>query len=702
MHKHIDEPLMTIWFGNFYRPAFDERAFVDESMTRIRDMGFNTVQLDSKAWQDFAERYASGEDSDYVAQQEYMMRSAADASLAFSFMALYLNGDNLYPNIRFSPPIHGASVTKLDGADGRWYKYWSEKARQSQQDHVAGLMRLYQEGHAEITVDGENRLPICSMWDPIVAPSFDADGISRYRAWLEKRYGSMNAFNAAYQTAFSSFAELQPKDYWFAAKYGEESCYSLSDLRDHTPAFIMWADNMRWQAEELKLYFAAMKDRLHGIDSRLYLMPNMAQWGHLLNIDTSRKSDIGFCELWDTAVRGIDMRMLSPHVDMCHYYAVPVTIDGDPDAYVVSCQHAHIRSLNPGRSFLGGVYYGRFLYNDIYRFITPEEVVGSIVASGACGISAYGFCGMDDGGLLHRMDEGFTASLARANKWAKQVIPLLGKRKQSRVAILYPTAMALLEPLKVEGADARRHDLLGLYRALSDWGFAPDIVEMEDVVSGLSGYDALLIPADDCYHALRDEAFEAALRGFVEQGGMVIHGQWSEAAELAFGLAPENTDGTCYTYQNEGGLLLAGPYASYPGDALAVWREDGKNCISRNCFGKGCVYSFGFMPGYQIAARTAPHVPSSQKNNALYPLAFMKHHPLKEILLSCTAPDVPFGMKDVEWAAFEHGMVVINHRSTPIQVLNIGNTVSQQPIVNHLLMGHSAAVILCDQEGQQA
>jgi len=27
----IHEPLMAIWFGNFYRPAFDDRAFIDAS-----------------------------------------------------------------------------------------------------------------------------------------------------------------------------------------------------------------------------------------------------------------------------------------------------------------------------------------------------------------------------------------------------------------------------------------------------------------------------------------------------------------------------------------------------------------------------------------------------------------------------------------------------------------------------------------------
>ena len=693
MTKHISEPLMTLWFGNFYRPAYDDRAFVDDAMKRIRQMGFNTVLLDSKAWEDFRDRYAGKEASQYVAQQEYMMKAASREGLAHMFLSLYLNGDNLYPNIRFSPPIYGESVTLPDGRDGHWYKYWSEKARDSQQEHVSGLLNLYRRNHTQMDVEGEHCLPMCSMWDPIAAPSFDEEGQQRYRGWLKRRYGGIEAFNAVYGTAFAAFADVQPADCWFTAKHGEDSCYTLDDLRQNTPDFTMWADNMRWLADELTLYFEDMKERLHSIDPALFLMPNLTQWSHMLNIDTSRKSDIGLCELWDTAMRGIDMRAIAPHVDMAHYYTVPVTIDGDPDAYVVSCQHAHIRSMNQGRSFIGGVYWGRFLYNDVYRFVTPEEVVGSIVASGVSGISAYGMCGMDDGGLLHRMDEGFTESLARANAWAKEVIPRLGKRRQSRAAILFPTAMALLEPLKVDGADARRNDTLGLYRACCDLGFAPDLVEKPDVLAGLSGYDVLLIPADDCYHVQRDVAMEAALRTFVEQGGVMIHGQYAEAAELAFGLAAASAESRCYTYRGEGGLLLGAPYVSYPGETIAAWREDGANCISRNTFGKGFVYSFGFMPGYQIAARTAPHVPPSQRNNALYPLTHMEHNPLRDILLAHASPDTPIAMKDVETASFEHGLIAINHRSTPVTLKAAGHWHSQQPVSGTILPAHSAVFI---------
>lgn len=60
-------------------------------------------------------------------------------------MALYMNGDNLYPNIRFSPPVYGESVMDQKGNDGKWYRYWSEKAKDSMETHVAGLMKTYGE-----------------------------------------------------------------------------------------------------------------------------------------------------------------------------------------------------------------------------------------------------------------------------------------------------------------------------------------------------------------------------------------------------------------------------------------------------------------------------------------------------------------------------------------------------------------------------
>lgn len=377
---------------------------------------------------------------------------------------------------------------------------------------------------------------------------------------------------------------------------------------------------------------------------------------------------------------------------MAHYYALPLSADSDPEPYAVSCQHAHIRSLNAGRSFLGGVFWGRFLYNDIYRYLTPEETIGSIVQSGAAGIMAYGCCGMDDGGLLHRMDGGLLDSLSRGNAWAKKVIPCLGERKKSRLAILFPTAMALLEPLAVEGAAEKRADLSGLYKACRDFGYDPEIVELPDLTAGLEA-DMLLIPADECYHAMRDEDAEEALRDFVRSGGRILHGPDADIVRLAFGIRPAATVGTCFTYRTEGGLLSGHGFVSWPGEPLALWREDGQNCISRTVYGGGEIFSFGFSAGYQYASRTAPHVPLSQGNAALYPAVFMEHQPLRDILLDTVEQDAPFALREVECTRFRQGWVVVNHRSTPVAIPLSGKWYAAQECRPGTLPGHSAVYI---------
>ena len=692
MALRIREPLMAIWFGNFYRPAFDDRAFIDASMRAIAQAGFNCVEMDSKEWADFRARFRGGEASDYVAQQEYMMEQAQAAGLGCMFLALYANGDNLYPHIRFSPPIRGESVTRPDGSDGGWYKYWSEKAQSSQAEHVRGLLDAYGAYQAAVTVDGEDRLPICSMWDASVMPSFDREGQRRYLAWLKARYGDIGALNRAYHTDYPDFAALAPQDWWFDLAYPGRACYDREDLENDTPAFRMWADNQRWRREEWVGYFRAMREKLRRVDPRLYLMPNFSQWNHYLNVADCRPGDPGLAKWWDTAAKGMGMRAAAPYVDMAHYYALPASADSDPEPYAVSCQHAHIRALNRGRAFLGGVFWGRFLYHDVYRFLTPEETVGSIVQSGAAGIMAYGWCGMDDGGLLHRMDDGFMASLARANAWAKEVIPRLGAKKKSRAAILYPAAMAFLEPLAVVGAAQKRADLLGLYKACRDFGYDPEMVEPADLAAGLDA-DVLLIPADECYHAVRDAQAEEALRRFVNLGGVIVHGPDADIVRLSFDLQKEETAGACFTYAGEGGLLTGGGYAAWPGDTLAAWREDGKNCVSRTAVGQGMIYSFGFPVGYPYAARTAPHVPYSQRNNELYPVALMKNQPLRDILSRCAAPDAPFARRDVECSCFANGCVIVNHLSTPVDLPLRGAWHPSQPCVMGVLPAHSCVWI---------
>ncbi len=676
-----DEPFINIWFGNFYEPAYSDRSFVDHALDEIRELGFNNVMLDSKSWEDFSARYDGAQASPYVHMQEYMMEAMRSRSLSHNFLAIYLNGDNLYPHIRFSPPVYGESVTAADGSDGRWYKYWSPKARDLMISHVAGLLRLYRDNHSELKVDGRIRLPLCSMWDPIVAPSFDDEGIARYQSWLAAEYGrDIGRLNGAYGCEFAGFDGLAPADYWYPLKYGAATLLTKDDVDALSPAFRIWTDNMKWRLFELADYFAAMKTRFAALDSGLWLSPNISQWNIFLNINGSRLPGVSFGDLWDTANRGIDPFVLCDTVDNCTFTVVPVSPQGDADAYVAACQAAMIRSMNRGRDFTVGIFFGRFLYNDIYRYVSPAETVASVVASGASGYFVYGYGGMDDGGIMHRMDPAFKESIRAGNAWAKEVIPLLGAKKSDGIAILYPSAMALLEPLGVEGNEERRLDFLGSYRAACGSGFHPDILSIEQIAEGgLEGYSTLVIPADDCYAARPVPEAERRLDEWVRSGGSLIHGPRDRLVKNAFGIEGRRMEKDCMLY-HEKALVQGSDFESFSeGEAVATWIGSGGICVARHDRGDGRIYSFGFRYGYSYIARIAPHVPQEQGNRELYPVPYLTRDPFRDILtagFADRAGDIGpnagrspcRGVKDIEFAAFENGLVIVNHSSYPYRL----------------------------------
>lgn len=719
--KRTKEPYINIWFGNFYCPAYDDRQFVKESISLLKRLGFNSVMLDSKAWEDFKERYEGGEASQYVAMQEYMQQELSAAGMSHEFLALYLNGDNLYPNIRFSPLIYGESVIDKEGKDGKWYRYWLDKAKDSMEAHVARLMEAYGDNYVTVFCEGRKRKPICSMWDPIVAPSFDEEGKSRYLRWLSDEYqGDIRLFNQAYGVEKESFASLEKEDYWFECRYekdvltGEKDrsrlTFSEEDVKNQTPRARMLMDNRKWQCEELCLYFEDMEKRLHKINPELYLCPDMAQWGYFLNVDGAMLAGVGFADLWDTAARGIDIYRLSRYVDCTHFISVPVTPDGDAEVYVTACHHSMMRSMNRGREFVGGIYWGRYLYNDIYAVLTPCETVASIVASGASGYTAYGMCGLDDGGVLHRMEECFNTSLSRANEWAKLVIPELGKKKQTDIAILFPSAMAAYETMHTEGNKARRMDLLGWYQACRDLGLEADVTDSGSlcgkIPSGmrqntadageclLDCYRVLIIPDNDCYEMNPDPQFEKELRAWCERGGIVLYGPNCALAGKCFGAEarPHKADAI---YYHEAGMVKSREFCSYPcnpDEIVASYLSDGAPCVTRYQTGTGCQYGFGFSYGAAYNTKFVPHVPVEQKNHELYPLEMMKKNILADIFMEAARINTAL-CKRIEKAYFENGEIIINHTSYPYMVCQEGEKLYQYPVNDTLLLPRSAVFV---------
>lgn len=690
-------PFLSLWFGNFFEPAYSDMDFITDGVKHIRDLNFDHVLMDSKPWRDFFDRYEGKPASQYVAGQEHMMQCIAENNLHQWFLSLYLCGDNLYPTIRFSEPVIGEGITLLDGSKMRYYKYWSEKAKQSMCDHVAGLLRLYgsENGHSLAVVDGEERLPMTSMWDPIAVPSFDADGISRYIGFLKTRYADIAVLNEKYQSDFADFDALTPND-WLIDR--DRAPLTKADIDAQNGRFYRYGDLMLYKAWELVAYFKSMQDRLHAIDKRLYLAPCMSQWSIFLNIDRHDQND-----LWDTANRGIDPYRIAPYTDCATFMTVPQLPDGTANPYVTEYQNSMIRAMNPDREFLVEFYVGKHTEGDIYRELTPAEIIGSAVGSGAFGYHVYGYLGLDDGGVMHKLAKEFHDSIAVGNAWAKRVIPQLSGKHIKQAAILFPAQMALMENYLVEGNTSRRMDSLGWYQLCSDAGIMADVIHEDMIASGaLTDYQVLIVPENDCYAIEPNEKAMAAVKAFVEQGGVVYVGAAHPYAEM---LGIHSTPHPKQCVRMEDGLILNDDdfYALTSADSIAKYEDSGMTAIGSVKIGAGKVYGFGFSAGAQYIAPRSDSVPPKYGNKAYYPINLVPDDPMRVLLLDEVQPvlgrytkngELPQLRKNVSFSAFEDGVVICNHSSYPYDLSAFAGEIISQYETGMMLLPHSAAAVL--------
>ena len=74
---------------------------------------------------------------------EFMMAEMAKHGLDYTHLALYLCGDNLYPNIRDVAPVRGEEPLRPDGRPMGTCKYWSPKAQATMVEHVRGFCQFH-------------------------------------------------------------------------------------------------------------------------------------------------------------------------------------------------------------------------------------------------------------------------------------------------------------------------------------------------------------------------------------------------------------------------------------------------------------------------------------------------------------------------------------------------------------------------------
>lgn len=685
----VTKPMLGIWFGNFFEPFYSDREAVRRGIAEAADLGFTTINLDSKAWQDFFARYRGEPASQYVGMQEFMMREAAAHGMDYTHLALYLCGDNLYPTIRDVPPVRGEESIRPNGEPMGTYKYWSPHAHQAMVGHVRGLLKLYGAGMRRRP--GTNAIVMQTMFEPIPKPSFDAEGRRRYLDWLERRYhGDLAALRQRYQLEVSSFADLGPSEYWLRPEeLNWVSCARPTgdDFARRTPDFHRWVDNQTYLAEELQRYLATMKQHWRAMDEPIHIEPVLHQWGYFFN--PPGRPD------WQTGQRALDVYRCADHVDGVLFIASPLNAEDRPDAMALSVEASIMRGANAGRSFTAGLYLGRHVNGDVYGAVPPAEAIATLTAAGASALHVYGYSGLDDGGVMYRMDPLFKESLRAGNQWAAQVMPLLDEPRAREVALLFPAEMSLYEPLEVDREGRHRMDLLGWYSQCVDLGWHVDVVHPRQVASGaLRHYSHLIVPHNSLYDLGENAAVEAAVKEFVARGGSMFHGPACPLAERAFGIREEPIEFDCIAWEEA--LIPHGwsTVAWSGGDPVGRYILSDKIAIARTHVGKGQVYSFGFQYGYSYSRRTMPIVPPQYGKREMHPLVLLNRTPIAAAMGEC--PDTPMRpMKGVEIARFGKHLIVVNHRASPVELRSASplRTISPVPSAPGWLPAHSAAYL---------
>lgn len=682
VHK---EPMLGIWIGNFFEPFYSDREAVRRGIAEAAELGFNSINLDSKSWEDFFARYRGEPASPYVAMQEFMMAEAAARGLDYTHLALYLCGDNLYPSIRDVPPVRGEESVMVDGSPMGTYKYWSPRAQASMVEHVHGLLRLYGPGMRR---KADGRIIMQTMFDPIAKPSFDEEGRRHYLGWLESYYvGNIAELNKVYGLSVPSFEALEPSQYWL--RPGELDWVGCArpfagDFARRSPDFRRWIDNQTYLAAVMEDYFATMKQYWRATEPPIFIEPVLHQWGYFFNPPGHAK--------WQTGQRALDIYRLAAHVDGVLFIAAPLNAENREDASALSVEGSIMRCANAGREFTAGLYLGRHVNADLYRLVPPAECIATLVAAGCSGFHVYGYSGLDDGGVLYRMDDLFKESLQTGNRWAAEVIPLLDAPRGKDVAILFPAEMSLYEPLEVDEGGRHRMDLLGWYQQFTDLGWCVDIVHPDQVAAGaLRDYRFLVAPHNSLYDLGDNRALEASVKEFVQDGGTLFHGPHCQLVQKTFGIEETPVDFDCIDWKEE---IIPHGWATVAfkgGEVLGQFIQSGLAGITRQAFGAGSIYSFGFQYGYSYSRLTMPIVPPAYGKREMHPVVLLKQTPVEAIAGKC--PSLPMkAARGLEFARFGGRWVVVNHRSSPVHIGEAvsGGDLHLVPAPEGFLASHSA------------
>ncbi|HZK34163.1 MAG TPA: alpha-amylase family protein [Bacillota bacterium] len=655
--KGEKRPHFSLWFGNFFEPYFSSKEMVRQGIAEIKEMGFNSIILDSKLWEDFTEFFDSETASPYVEMQQYMIEECQKAGLGINFLTLFYNGDNLYSHIRDSAPDITNPICDREGNPIRGYRMWDQKQIDAMVEHTVNLYKRLAKDAAAKAVDdsGEPKVPCYFYHSPTIMPSFDGNGRFVYMGWLISRYKSIAGLNRVYKTNYKDFDEIPLVDIWPEM--------TSEDYKNPGLRMVMHTDNMLFRQDMMERFFAQLTQGVREQLPDIYLYDCLSQWKYMLP---------DWVEISD---RGLDIWRLGKYLDCPSFYTLPADAYGEQNAYVVPCEMAILRSASRNKDLVGGLFLGRYLFNDIYSSVTPAEVIASALGAGATELFFYGYSGLDDGGNFAKWSSEKKHSVKSGLNWFAKVREMTGKRlSKKQAAILFPHASFTLDNRNLNDAAFRacRNDSLGYYQQLSDLGINADFVNPEQVKEGaLDGYKLLILPSNPLYQFLRDEEMEDCLRSFAENGGVVIAGGSCGLHEV-FNIKASNHPEDSIYWEETITEFSTNFYAfddmkanskddETPIRTVARYSKDDSVAMCEKGLGSGKVFAAGFDMGASYCARKHKPVPVAYGREDHYPLTVIKRTPIEKLLMDLGLSE----KKDrgIERVDFEKGMLIINHTS---------------------------------------
>jgi hypothetical protein len=210
----------------------------------------------------------------------------------------------------------------------------------------------------------------------------------------------------------------------------------------------------------------------------------------------------------------------------------------------------------------------------------------------------------------------------------------------------------------------------------------------------LKNYQHLVIPHNSLYDLGDNRELELAVKEFAVNGGTVFHGPQCELAWRALGIEEEEIAFDCIAWREE--IIPHGwSTAAYRGGtALGTYIQSGARAIAETKGGAGRVFSFGFQYGHAYVRRTMPIVPPRYGRREMHPIVLLKETPVAALI--GPSPLLPIApMRGVEFARFGKRLVVVNHRSSPVDLTEIGARRSrpQIPAAPGWLAGHAATCL---------